>query len=131
MSRAVLMAIASAGVLLSGCSTVMGKTEFGCKAVDGVGCVSTEAIDRAVVSGNATEVFGVGGTDLKVSTSASVPTAYRAVTVIGDAVYRPMGAAELTEREVLVLNFAPYVDSNGNYHDASTMRTVISHGRWK
>ncbi|PHR62187.1 MAG: hypothetical protein COA43_00665 [Robiginitomaculum sp.] len=119
-----LFSIGMFAALLSGCATLDftpgAEDDFVCKAVDGVGCISTEEIDRGVVQGKTFK-----------RSSPSPTERFPQRSLIGDAVYRPNGAAQWKDSEILVIRFAAFVDNNSFYHDPSIVRAVMNTGGWK
>lgn len=114
-------------IAFSGCASIVDFTpgaeeDFICKPVDGVGCVSTEIIDKNVVGGRRLAKAP--------APSGAAPGAGTA-PIIGDAVYRPQSGAQWSDTEIIVVRFNEFVDSDGNYHDPSTVRAVMNQGGWK
>lgn len=120
MAKFMLLAVTIS--FLTGCASL--NSEFNCPAKKGLGCKSIEEINQKVNDGV------LGDTSLKTSnTSNIVTTPKHANTPSLFSHYYPNKPGR-TRDKVLSIWIAPYVDNKGNFHDASTVHTVVKPSDW-
>src|SRR5258706_11383908 len=113
--KAWILGAAIAGALLEGCGSMSGldaKTQFACKAPDGVLCESMSGIYANAMANNLPgQRVSHGGTGAEVSRAK----VYEGAGVITKPIYSgtPIRSAPL----VLRVWFAPWEDSDGDLHD--------------
>lgn len=117
--------------MLSGCSSLLRKDEFNCKAPPGVTCMSVEEAYRRSLAGDAAPppVPGAGSartSEEAAGQSASLPS-YR------NAPVRPApesGTPIRSQARVLRVWIAPWEDKEGDLHDQSYLWVTVDTGRW-
>jgi conjugal transfer pilus assembly protein TraV len=137
--RALRLAALLAGTAvlgLSGCASnlsgVGGTPTYACKAPTGAQCTSVSGVYanagqgvRQLLGSDAPSAVGSAALGRAASTMPTVsPIAPRA------AAPAPSPAALRTVPRVLRLWIAPWEDSDGDLHEASTVHVLIDHGRW-
>lgn len=103
--------------ILTGCASL--NSEFNCPAKKGIGCKSIQEVNELVND-------GVLDNNL-IKTSKTPKTKNSAPSFFSIGM---KGKPARSRDKVLSIWLAPYEDANGNYHDASTVHTVIQDGAW-
>lgn len=112
MSKALSLVLLLAGILLSGCTRL--NEDFDCPAPKGGSCKRMDQIYE-MVNGQS----GASGESLKVA-----PT--RNPLVIEGKPGDPLRYGE----GVMRIWIAPYEDTDGNYHQANQVYSVVREGHW-
>lgn len=99
--------------LLSGCASMNGQ--FDCPVGSGVSCKSLKEIDMMVSQGQFSEANASSGVKTNISYSRTL------------AQQAPIRIKE----KILKVWFAPFVDSDDNYHKENEVFTVIDKSFWK
>ncbi len=131
-----LLALGALGLVLAGCASPFGSTEYKCKAPDGVPCMSVEEAYRRSTSGEFHGLVGDGANPSLVQEQAgegedrpSAPSpAYRSEGV------RPTptsGTPIRSQPRVMRVWVAPWEDKEGDLHDQSYVWVTIDGGRWQ
>lgn len=127
MKTASILALAGAAALV-GCSSMSGldaKSNFACKAPDGVLCESMSGIYANAMAHNLP--------GQRVNHGGGQPEVSRAKADQGSgALTRPVtsGTPIRTPPVVLRVWFAPWEDSDGDLHDQSYVFVAVNNGRW-
>ena len=132
MTRAFGLVLALGAVAVSGCaSTLSGldaKDSYGCRAPEGVSCIS--------VSGNYANSNPGGplsrGRSAPAKSSPETPTIYGASSV---AYVEPSAPSAVTSAirsspRLLRVWIAPWEDSDGDLHEEAYIHMVVDTGRW-
>jgi conjugal transfer pilus assembly protein TraV len=126
----------TAALGLSGCASnlsgVGGSPTYACKAPAGAQCTSVSGVyanagqgARQLLGSDAPRAVGSAalGTAASTTPTLSPPAALAAVPATTPAALR-------SAPRVLRLWIAPWEDSDGDLHEASTVHVLIDHGRW-
>lgn len=115
-------------IALAGCAST-GSSNFSCPAPNTGMCKPIHEVDKMVSNGEL-------GQDNPSSTNANTMSAQQTAGAF-DNFSTPYPASIITpgaplriQEQVMALWVAPYQDKQGNYHDPSTLYTVIEPGRW-
>lgn len=104
-------------IVMSGCASM--NSDFDCPMKNGVRCQSLDEVNAAVDRGE------LGGSGVAVDVSRP---SYTNVTYLQ---YKDGTSSKLRYPEdVMRVWIAPYEDTNGNYHQASSVYTVTRPGYW-
>lgn len=137
MKRAVLMLLPA----LSACANMAGldgKSEFACRAPDGVVCTSVSGVYANTVAGTlpAQQTRSVpqgaapeSATDADPKHSADLPRSYGATPTASAA--PAAGTPLLSQPKVLRLWLAPWVDEDGDLHDQAYLYVMWHRGEWQ
>jgi len=132
-------AVLGLGGCASNLSGVGGTPTYACKAPAGAQCTSVSGVyanagqgARQLLGSDAPRAVGSGALGTPVADGTShgpvVPTV--APTAPSGVVPAQSTAALRTAPHVLRLWIAPWEDSDGDLHEASTVHVLIDHGRW-
>ncbi len=136
MRRAVLILLPA----LSACANMAGldgKSEFACKAPDGVVCTSVSGVYTNTLAGTlpaqlADHPQGVApesATEIQQKGPADTPRPYGATPPAGTA--PATGTPLLSPPRVLRLWLAPWVDEDGDLHDQAYLYVMWHRGEWQ
>ena len=118
---------------LAGCASSMsgigGTERYACRAPEGVQCISVSGVYANSLHG----AFAAPPPKMLVETTAAAPVATYGATPLA-----PVHAAASTltpetirsKPRVLRLWIAPWEDSDGDLHEASTVHLLVDAGRW-
>ncbi len=101
---------------LSGCE--MMNSNYDCPLSEGASCMSLHDMDEAVSK-------GIYPKELKHTYNDNLDSSYVLKT---DAI--PHGYPLRTKDKVAKIWVAPYMDSNGNYHEQSNIYIVVENSSW-
>jgi len=121
---------------LGGCASnlsgIGGTPTYACKAPAGAQCTSVSGVyanagqgARQLLGLDAHRAIGSGALGAPASTATT-----GSPTASPGAAPAPSAAALRTAPRVLRLWIAPWEDSDGDLHEASTVNVLIDHGRW-
>lgn len=121
---------------LGGCASnlsgIGGTPTYACKAPAGAQCTSVSGVyanagqgARQLLGSDAPRAGGSGSLGIAASTATT-----GSPTASPGAGPTPSAAALRTAPRVLRLWIAPWEDSDGDLHEASTVHVLIDHGRW-
>lgn len=125
MRRAVLLLLPT----LSACANMAGldgKSEFACRAPDGVVCTSVSGVYANTLAGTL-PTRPASETDPK--PPAAEPRSYGARPPVGTA--PAAGTPLLSQPKVLRLWLAPWVDEDGDLHDQAYLYVMWHRGEWQ
>lgn len=136
MRRAILLLLPA----LTACANMAGldgKSEFACKAPDGVVCTSVSGVYAntlagtlpALRDGNAQSVTPDSASEARPNGSAAPLKPYPAVPPAGTA--PAAGTPLLSPPRVLRLWLAPWVDEDGDLHDQAYLYVMWHRGEWQ
>ncbi|HRH79581.1 MAG TPA: type IV conjugative transfer system lipoprotein TraV [Thiobacillaceae bacterium] len=137
MRRAVLMLLPA----LTACANMAGldgKSEFACRAPDGVVCTSVSGVYANTVAGTlpAKQMGSVphgaapeSATEIHPKGQADAPRPYGAAPPSSST--PAAGTPLLSPPRVLRLWFAPWVDEDGDLHDQSYLYVMWHRGEWQ
>lgn len=107
-------------ILMSGCASM--NSDFDCPIKNGVRCQSLDEVNAAVDRGE------LGGS------SATVDVSRPSYTNASYFQYKDSASSKYSKvrypEDVMQVWIAPYEDTNGNYHQASSVYTVTRPGYW-
>jgi len=136
MAHGTLLPLLAAGALLglSGCASTLsgtgGAEHYACKAPTGSQCTSVSGVYANAGRGAAPVATAKSAPPASSTSSASpVPSAAPGPTVLPGATAAAAPALRTTPR-VLRMWVAPWEDSDGDLHDASTVHLLVDPGRW-
>lgn len=126
ISRAVGLVIVIS-VLFTGCAST-GSGNFSCPAASTGMCKPIHDVDKMVSDGQLGQSGGAAGSGSVSANQAAgafdnFSTPYPASIITAGAPLR-------IQEQVMAVWVAPYQDKQGNYHDPSTLYTVIEPGHW-
>ncbi|MEW5788298.1 MAG: type IV conjugative transfer system lipoprotein TraV [Pseudomonadota bacterium] len=136
MKRALLLLLPA----LSACANMAGldgKSEFACRAPDGVVCTSVSGVYAntlagtlpAMREGTPQSAAPVSATDAESKHSADLPRSYGATPPASTA--PAAGTPLLSPPRVLRLWLAPWVDEEGDLHDQAYLYVMWHRGAWQ
>jgi conjugal transfer pilus assembly protein TraV len=136
MKRAVLMLLPA----LSACANMAGldgKSEFACKAPDGVVCTSVSGVYANTVAGtlparqadHAQGMASESAVEIQQKGQVDTPRPYGAAPPASTA--PAAGTPLLSPPKVLRLWLAPWVDEDGDLHDQAYLYVMWHRGEWQ
>lgn len=137
MRRAVLLLLPA----LSACANMAGldgKSEFACRAPDGVVCTSVSGVYANTVAGTlpvqqtgdaSQRAVSESSTEADSKHPADPPRSYGATPPVGAA--PAAGTPLLSPPRVLRLWLAPWVDEEGDLHDQAYLYVMWHRGEWQ
>jgi len=136
MRRAIVLLLPA----LSACANMAGldgKSEFACKAPDGVVCTSVSGVYANTLAGTlparqADHPQGVApesATEIQPNGQVDPPRPYGATPPAGTA--PAAGTPLLSQPKVLRLWLAPWVDEDGDLHDQAYLYVMWHRGEWQ
>jgi conjugal transfer pilus assembly protein TraV len=125
--------LAGAAVLgLSGCASTLsgvgGTATYACQAPVGAQCTSVSGVYANAGQGARQLLGSQQPRSVASGALGGAPTASIITTPVPSSAVAP--AALRTAPRVLRLWIAPWEDSDGDLHEASTVHVLIDHGRW-
>lgn len=100
-------------VLLTGCAQMNGQ--FDCPAGSGVSCTSMKEVDRMASQGMFADNYGHSSKRVAISNRNTLS----------------LQAPSRISENVLKVWFAPFVDSDDNYHQENEIHSVVDKGFWQ
>ncbi len=131
MKRAILLVLPtlSACVNLAG---LEGKSEFACKAPDGVVCTSVSGVYANALAGALPAQQSQGRDQAKATRADAVAGESRPYAATVSVTGTPIpGTPLLSPPKVLRLWLAPRLDADGDLHDASYLYVMWHRGEWQ
>lgn len=102
---------------LPGCASM--NSEFNCPAGKGVGCKNIHDVNQMVNDGEL-------GSNEKLDKFQVKP----ATAIAANITMESSASLKRTQEKSLSIWIASYEDKNGNYHEATTIHTVVQSGEW-
>lgn len=115
---------------LTGCAS-SGSGSFSCPAPNTGMCSPVHSVDKMVSSGQIGQDNNVNTSNNTQSVAASQSAgAFDNFSTPYPASIITAGAPLRIQEQIMAVWITPYQDKQGNYHDASTLYTVIEKGQW-
>lgn len=147
MKRILLAAAIVAPSLLTGCSSLgMGKSEFSCKAPDGVSCQSVSGVYANAIDNNLPSQHEgaqivknehyfdsdeVGGFEIKDEGDKKVINKVRGKLVKPPSMVNYQGQEILKNEKVMRITVFPWKDEDKVLHDKSYVYMIVEDSEWK
>lgn len=123
-----ILSIAAIAATVAGCSSISGydaKSDFACKAPDGVLCSSMSGV---YANGKANNLPGQRVNQRGIEASGSAASAPTEAGVLTRPIFS--GTPIRTAPLVLRVWFSPWEDSDGDLHDQSFVYLPVDSGKW-
>lgn len=124
MKKIMLLAAVGMQLSLSGCSSM--NSSFDCPNKAGVTCKSLDQINTMVDNGQIQGRTSTGGTWSTMQTTSNSGDFQTFPSTSAYKVGEPIRYGETVQR----IWIAPFEDTDGNYHQDSTIYSVMNHGHW-